>query len=198
MISSHVRIVILASGTGSNAEAIIKWSMRTSNVRVQALITDRKNALVIEKAKKNNIENVFVLPKKRDEERKKYDERLLELIKKINPDLIVLAGFMKILGKEIIKAYPRRIVNIHPTLLPKYPGLSGYEQSFQSNDSVYGCTVHYVDEGVDTGEIIGQSKILRLDNEDFESFKKRGLENENAFYPVMIENVLLKIAKDSK
>lgn len=184
------QLIILASGNGSNAEAIMEWAKSSCMAEIIAVLSDKKDAPVLERARKFKIPNIILLEKNKNESREKYDQRLLMELKRFNPDLILLAGFMRILGTVLVEAYSRKIINIHPTLLPKYPGLNGYEEMFKSNDQDVGCTVHYVDEGVDTGEVIGFSKFHRRPDDTFLEFKERGLRNENQFYPKIIEEIL--------
>lgn len=190
MMRRKYRLVILASGNGSNAESIMEWAKLTNYADIVAVISDKKNAFVLERAKKFQIPHILTVIKKEQESREEYDKKLLEELKKVQPDLILLAGFMRILNVETVNAYSKKILNIHPTLLPKYPGINGYEEMFQGSDEEVGCTVHYVDEGVDTGEIIGQSVFKRIPHETFLDFKARGLRNENLFYPKVIEKIL--------
>jgi phosphoribosylglycinamide formyltransferase-1 len=101
-----------------------------------------------------------------------------------------LAGFMRLLGPHFLKTYHKKIVNIHPSLLPLFPGVDGYGDAFKAEVTESGCTIHFVDEGIDTGDIIAQTKFPKIRGETFEEFKERGLAIENNFYPEVIEKLL--------
>lgn len=184
------RIAILASGNGSNAEAIMNWAMiQKSLAEVVCIGSNVKTAYVHERAKKFLVPT-FTISKKKNEDKHGFDERLVEKLQSYSPDWIVLAGYMKILTPVFLKKYPGRVINIHPSLLPAFPGLDGYGDAFRAGVSESGCTVHYVDEGVDTGAIIAQKKFSLIKGESFDDFKKRGLVIENQFYPEVIETLL--------
>lgn len=184
--------MILASGSGSNAEAIIRSA---TTYRVSTVICDNPQALVLERVKKLNI-SAHVVEKNLDESKFEYNQRLVDSVKSYNPDWIVLAGFMKMLSKEFLQNFyderikQCRIINIHPSLLPWFPGKDAYEQAFEANVSEYGCTIHFVDEGMDTGKIIYQQRLQREAQDTFEIFKARGLELENKIYPLVLEKLI--------
>lgn len=189
-----VKIVILASGSGSNAESIIRYAQAHNTFKVASVISDKSEALVLQRAKNLQIETETVV-KSKDETKASFEQRLAQTIQKHQPDWIVLAGFMKLLSKDfLINFYDQKIkqfkvVNIHPSLLPHFPGKEAYEQSFKSGMSEYGCTIHFVDEGMDTGKMIYQERLKKIEGEDFESFKARGLAAENRLYPIILEKL---------
>ena len=185
---AKLRLAILASGSGSNAEAIMKWAETSDVAEVVCVLSDKKNAPVLERAERFGVPNISV-KKKKNESKSDFDLRLLKELSSYEPDWIILAGFMRILTPAFLAHYPNRIVNIHPSLLPLFPGLDGYGEAFKADVLESGCSVHFVDEGVDTGEIIAQQKFKKIPGEDFESFKKRGLELENQFYPQVLEKL---------
>jgi phosphoribosylglycinamide formyltransferase-1 len=185
-----VKIAILASGSGSNAEAIIKWAKTSEIAEVVCVLSNRRDALVLNRAFNYNIEAFSVL-KRKNEEAIDYDKRLAAKLQEFSPDFIVLAGFMRLLSSDFLKTFNYNIINIHPSLLPLFPGMDGYGDAFKAGVSESGCTVHYVDEGMDTGKIIAQKKFPLIAGESFEDFKKRGLAIENKFYPEVLEKLLL-------
>ena len=184
-----VKVAILASGSGSNAEAIMKWAQSSSVFEVVCVGSNKKEALVLKRAQSFKVEAFTVLKKKNDE-KKDYDLRLVNKLREFSPDWIVLAGFMRLLSADFLKAFNYRVINIHPSLLPLFPGVDGYGDAFKANVSESGCTIHFVDEGMDTGKIIAQKKFSLIPGESFEDFKKRGLAIENSFYPEVLERLL--------
>jgi phosphoribosylglycinamide formyltransferase-1 len=183
------KLAILASGSGSNAEAIMKWAERSELASVVCVISDKKSAMVLERAKKFNVPAVFV-QKKKAESREDFDQKILSVLSDYDPDWIILAGYMKLVTKIFLDAFKEKVINIHPSLLPLFPGTNGYGEAFEAGMSETGCTIHYVDEGVDTGKIIDQRKFPLIRGESFEDFKARGLKIENEFYPEVIEKLL--------
>lgn len=188
------KIVILASGSGSNAENIIRYAQTHNTYQVSAVISDRSEALVLQRAKNLGVEAETVI-KTKDESKMQFEERLVHAIQKHQPDWIVLAGFMKLLSKNFLmnfydqKIKQFKVVNIHPSLLPLFPGKEAYDQSFKSGMPEYGCTIHFVDEGMDTGKMIYQERLRKIEGEDFEVFKARGLAAENRIYPIILEKL---------
>lgn len=185
-----VKIAILASGSGSNAEAIINWAKSSDIAEVVCVLSNKRDALVLNRAFNYNIEAFSVL-KRKSEDAVNYDKRLAAKLQKFSPDFIVLAGFMRLLSSDFLKTFNYKIINIHPSLLPLFPGMDGYGDAFRAGVSESGCTVHYVDEGMDTGKIIAQKSFPLIAGESFEDFKKRGLAIENKFYPEVLEKLLL-------
>lgn len=150
------RIVFLASGKGSNFEAVVDSIKRKSlDIETLGLICNKKDAKVLEKANQFGIKSILIPSDSNPE----FSEQLFQTLTDLNPDLIVLAGYMKILPTEIIQAFPNKIINIHPSLLPAFPGLKSIEKAFEYGVQYTGCTVHFVDEGVDSGAIILQSVV---------------------------------------
>lgn len=184
-----IRLAILASGSGSNAEAIIRWSRTTNYAEVVCIGSDKRKAFVHERAKAFNVPSFSIL-KKVGEERSSFDRRLFLKLADFRPDWIVLAGYMKLLTPQFLENFPERVINIHPSLLPAFPGSDGYGDAFKAEVEMSGCTVHFVDEGMDTGKIIAQTYIPRLPEDTLEDFKKRGLSIENEFYPRVLEKLL--------
>lgn len=182
-----VKIAVLVSGRGSNLQAIIASIKQNKiNAGIAIVISDIQNALALEKAKKNGIKTLFVDPN-RFKTKESFYEYIIEILKKEQVNLICLAGFMRILPKLFIRQYKNRIINIHPSLLPSFPGLNAQKKALDSGVKFSGCTVHFVDEGVDTGPIIIQAVVSVLDKDTVESLSKRILKEEHRIYPLAIK-----------
>jgi phosphoribosylglycinamide formyltransferase-1 len=183
---SFLKIGVLASGRGSNFQSIIdEIASHRLKAEIVLLITDNPSAFAIERAQKHGIEYLEILSK----EYRSKDEffvKIAEELKKRGVGLVVLAGFMRIVGKPLIDAFPNRIMNIHPALLPSFPGLHGQRQSLESGVKISGCTVHFVDEGMDTGPIIIQAAVPVLQNDTEETLSERILRYEHKIYPEAI------------
>ncbi len=146
------KLVVMASGSGSNFEAIAQGIIKGEiNATIELLIVNKENVGAIERAERLGIKWVY-------NECKNFSE-VIEIIREINPRFIVLAGFMKILPSEFIEAFENKIINVHPSLLPKYKGLHAVEQAIEAKEREIGATIHYVDTGVDTGKIITQQSF---------------------------------------
>jgi phosphoribosylglycinamide formyltransferase-1 len=180
------RIAVLASGRGSNFQAVIEAisSGRIPGTCV-ALITDNPNAYAIERAEKANVP-VIVLDYMSFPSKGAYEQALLAAMREQKADLYVLAGYMRILGTTIIQAFPGKIVNIHPALLPSFTGLHAQRQAVEYGVKVAGCTVHFVDENLDCGPIILQKCVPVLADDDDESLAERILIEEHICYPEAI------------
>ena len=180
------RIAVLASGRGSNFQAVIE-AIRARRIPAAcvALITDNPKAYAIERARKADVP-VIVLDYASFPSKDAYEHALLAAMQQQKADLFVLAGYMRILGTAIVQAFPQKIVNIHPALLPSFTGLHAQRQAVQYGVKVAGCTVHFVDENLDCGPIILQKcvPVLRDDNED--SLAERILIEEHTCYPEAI------------
>lgn len=158
-----IRIGVLASGRGSNFQSIID-GINEGDIdgEIVVLITDKPDAGAIERAEKNGIPSEVVL-RKNFESREHMDREIRRILDEKEVSLVVLAGYMRILSPELLKPYEHRIINIHPALLPSFPGTSGAKDAFEYGVKVSGCTVHFVDGGVDTGPIIEQTAV-RIDD----------------------------------
>lgn len=173
-----IKIALMASGEGSNALALIDEAKKCHNVEISKLIVDNPQAKIA--AQKLAIETIIV-PRKRNESRSRHEERILANLDDI--DWIFLAGYKRLLSKTILTQFPKRIVNIHPSLLPDFPGLHAYERAYEAKHPRCGATVHFVDEGMDTGAIIDQIKFLGAQaGETVGDFISRGKTNEWKLY----------------
>jgi len=182
-----LRVSVFISGRGTNLKSIINFSKRKSSpFKVVLIITNNKNAKGINFAKKNKIKYLFVNYKNKNN----AESKILINLKNNNISFICLAGFMKILSKKIINTYKNKILNIHPSLLPKYKGLNTHKRVIKNKEKFTGCTVHLVNSKLDEGKIIFQKKvrILKKDNEN--SLSKRVLKIENLIYPRAIKKFI--------
>lgn len=182
-----LKIAVLISGRGSNLQAIID-SIDSGYLpaRVICVISDKPGAEGLKRAEKHNIEAV-ALDHKKFPGKDAYEAELLRVLKEKSPDLICLAGYMRIVGKGLISAFKSRIVNIHPALLPSFPGLNAQRQALDHGAKISGCTVHFVDEGCDTGPIILQRAVPVLEGDNEESLSVRILAEEHKAYPEAIK-----------
>lgn len=151
-----IRIAVLASGRGSNFQSIID-GIKEGGIdgEIVALISDKRDAYALERAKQNGIP-AHVVSRSECAGREDMNQKILEVLDSCSPDLVVLAGYMRIITDELLIPYRHRIINIHPALLPSFPGLDGQKQAFEYGAKVSGCTVHFVDGGCDTGPVIEQ------------------------------------------
>jgi len=182
-----LRVCVFISGRGTNLKSLINFSKnKKSPIKIGLIITNNKNAKGINFAKKNKIKFLFIDYKNKNNAEKK----ILINLKKHSISFICLAGFMKILSKKIINIYKNRILNIHPSLLPKYKGLNTHKRVIKNKEKFTGCTVHLVNSKLDSGKIILQKKvrILKKDNEN--SLSKRVLKIENFIYPKAIKKFI--------
>lgn len=178
-------IAILGSGKGSNAQSIIDAiGAGTLDARIVCVLSDVPDAYILERARKHGIaaEHIDCSPFKTKLDGE-GEQRAIALLRKYGADTIVLAGFMRMVKKGLIQAFPHRIVNIHPALLPAFPGLASWKQALDYGAKVAGCTVHFVDEGMDTGPIIIQRAVPVLDDDTPESLHARIQEQEHIAYP---------------
>lgn len=178
-----VKIAVLVSGRGSNLQAIIDSIEKgdIKNAVVNVVVSNKADAYALERAEKHGISAVFLDPKGYD--RAEYDREILKILKQYDTDLLLLAGYFRLLGSEIIEAYRNRILNIHPSLLPAFKGLHAQKQAFEYGVKVAGCTVHFVDEGLDSGPIIIQKCVPVLPEDTEETLTARILEQEHIIYP---------------
>jgi len=180
-------VSVFISGRGTNLNSLINFSKRKdSSIKIGLIITNNKNARGLNFAKKNKIKFLIVDYKNKI----KAENKILLNLKNCNINFICLAGFMKILSKKIINKYKDKILNIHPSLLPKYKGLNTHKRVLKNNEKFTGCTVHLVNTKLDSGKIILQKKIKVLKNDDEGSLSKRVLKIENLTYPKAIKKFI--------
>ena len=189
MSLSIFNIAVLVSGRGSNLQAIIDSIERKElDVNLSVVISNKKEAMALERAKKNGIKTIFIDPTAYLNSQE-YDKELIKKLRELSIDLVCLAGYMRILSKEVIQSFDRKIINIHPSLLPAFPGLNAQKQAIKYGVKFSGCTVHFVDSGIDTGPIIMQTAVPVYDNDDEKSLSKRILEQEHYLYPKAIKMI---------
>ena len=178
-----MEVAVLASGRGSNFQSIIDAAKKGNlpNANVKLLIVNKTRAHAIERAKKYNIPHYIIESK--NKKRKDFDSEMLNVLKKNKIDIVVLAGFMRILSPFFVKKYKNKIINIHPSLLPLFPGAHAHRDVIEAGVTKSGCTVHFVDEGVDTGPIILQESLVISPQETEETLAKKILTLEHKIFP---------------
>lgn len=179
-----MKVGVLVSGRGSNLEALLKAQQEGSlGAEIVIVLSDNPQAQALEKAKKYGVQAQYVAPcGTRDD----YDQALVERLKAHGVELVVLAGFMRLVGGKFLKAFPERVINIHPSLLPAFPGLKAQEQAVKYGVKYSGCTVHFVDEGLDSGPIIAQAVVPVAPEDDGESLAQRILAEEHRLLPRVV------------
>ena len=192
-----VRLGILGSGKGSNCRAIIE-SIRsgTLSAEIRVVISDVFDAPILDIAREFGISNAYLPPggfRTRLEPQAEAD--LVRMLRDAGVELVVLAGFMRVLKAPMLNAFPRRIVNIHPSLLPKFPGLEAWRQALDAGEKLTGCTVHYVDEEIDHGDVIGQHEVPILADDTPESLHARIQIAEHELYPAAIGQVCRQLSR---
>ncbi len=182
----RLRLGVLASGRGSNLQAILEAiAAGRLPAEVAAVLSDKADAKALERARQAGVAAEFVDPQAHAG-REAFDRALAERLNAHAVQLVVLAGYMRILGPAFLDAFPGRIVHIHPSLLPAFPGLHAQRQALEYGVKVAGCTVHFVDEGLDSGPIILQAAVPVLEDDDEDSLAARILEQEHRLYPEAI------------
>lgn len=182
-----LRLGVLASGRGSNLQAIIDASEAGQiDAHVIVVVSDVADAYALERARTHGIDTVYLDPLAYGTP-ESFDATVIDLLRKHEVELVCLAGFMRLLSPHFIREYRNRIMNIHPALLPAFPGLHAQRQALRYGAKVSGCTVHFVDEGVDTGPIIIQAVVPVLDSDTEESLSTRILQYEHQIYPQAIQ-----------
>ena len=189
-IVAKTKTAILISGRGTNMSALIAASKTDDYpAEIDLVISNRPDAEGLKVAKSRDIKAV-ALDHKLFKSRRSFDKALHELLKEHNIEFVVCAGFMRILGKEIVRNWSGRMINIHPSLLPKYKGLDTHQRAIDARDKKHGCTVHWVSEGVDDGEIIAQAELEINGGDTADSLAKRVQALEHALYPLAFKQVL--------
>jgi phosphoribosylglycinamide formyltransferase 1 len=192
-------IGILGSGKGSNCRAILE-SIRSRDLAAEArvVISDVLDAPILEIAREFSVANAYLPPGQfRTRLEPQAEEELVRMLRDAGVHLVVLAGFMRVLHAPMLRAFPQRIINIHPSLLPKYPGLEAWKQALGAGETVTGCTVHYIDEKVDHGQIIARREVAILPHDTAESLHARIQIAEHELYPVAIAGFCEKYAASS-
>lgn len=178
----EMAIGVLASGNGSNLQALLD---RDLGAPISVVIANRPGARALERAERAGVPAVLI-DHTRFDTREGFDRALVEELQRRNVSWVVLAGFMRLIGAPMLEAFPRRIVNIHPSLLPSFPGLHAQRQAIAARVLISGCTVHLVDAGTDTGPILAQAAVPVLPGDDEEQLSRRILEREHQLLPAVV------------
>lgn len=183
-----LRIGVLGSGKGSNLDAIFHAIHdRHLPAEIKAVVSDVRDAGILNIGRAHRVHAKYVYPGESPSRlAPESEQNIVNVLQHERVELVLLAGFMRIVGPVLLAAYPRRIVNIHPSLLPRHRGLRAWEQALAAGDTVAGCTVHHVDEGVDTGEIIAQAEVDVLPGDTAETLHARIQEAEHVLYPEVV------------
>lgn len=183
------KIAVFASGSGSNFQAIIDAVKAGKlNCDVALLVCDKPGAFCIERAEKADVPALAISPKN-FASKADYEQEVLQHLTANEVDFIILAGYMRLIGATLLSAYEGRIINIHPSLLPSFPGKDAIGQAFNAKVKITGVTVHYVDEGMDTGPIIAQEAVKMDENETRESLEAKIHQVEHLLYPKVIQKL---------
>ena len=177
-----MKIAVFASGNGSNFQVIAE------QFSVEFVFADHRDAYVLKRAKNLGVQ-AYAFELKEFDSKQAYEEAIIDLLNKHAIDLVVLAGYMKIVGPTLLSACEGRIINIHPAYLPEFPGAHGIEDAWKAGVAESGVTVHWVDSGVDTGQVIKQVRVPRLAEDTIESFEARIHDNEYQLYPAVLESL---------
>jgi phosphoribosylglycinamide formyltransferase-1 len=192
--SAKARIAILISGRGSNMLALAD-AVRAATIpdaEIAVVISDQSNAAGLEKAKERGIETLSI--ERGGRKREEHDSEIVKALRDRQIDLVCLAGYMRVLSKAFIDAYRGRILNIHPSLLPLFPGLNAQQQALAQGAKISGCTVHFVDETLDGGPVIAQCQVPVHEGDTVTSLADRILVEEHKLYPEAVNQVLKQIA----
>jgi phosphoribosylglycinamide formyltransferase-1 len=187
-----MRIVILGSGEGTNAVAIMKAAVdqQLGDAEIVAVFSDIKEAMILEHAKSFNFSSNYLDPGNQKTIISVTEEdRWIHSIQELNPDLIVLAGFMRILKPKFLSEFKNKIINLHPSLLPSFPGLNSIERAFNKKVKITGCTVHWVNEEIDGGEIIAQAPVRIMNGDVLELVKQKVNAAEHMLLPWVIRDL---------
>jgi phosphoribosylglycinamide formyltransferase-1 len=195
MPEPRFRLAILLSGRGSNFEAIAEAveSAAIPDARIVAVISDVPEAAGLERARRRGLP-AHAVDRRQFAHRREHESGILRILEEARPDLICLAGYMRVLSAEFVARYRGRILNIHPALLPKFPGLHAQRHALEAGEKVSGCTVHFVDEGTDTGPVILQKTVPVLAGDTEDSLSERILVEEHRAYAEAIAKILAALS----
>jgi phosphoribosylglycinamide formyltransferase-1 len=186
-VNKKLRLAVLASGGGTNLQAIIDCCREgTLNAEIVLVLSNNPESGALRRARGSDLA-LACLDHRQFSDRFAYDQALIAVLRESGADLVVLAGFMRLLSDEFLRTFPGRIMNIHPSLLPAFPGLNAQRQALEYGVRLAGCTVHFLDSGVDTGPIILQAAVPVLDEDTVETLSRRILREEHRIYPLAIQ-----------
>ncbi|MBI1820618.1 MAG: phosphoribosylglycinamide formyltransferase [Nitrospirae bacterium] len=182
-MTDALKIGVLVSGNGTNLQAIIDAiENKELNAKISVVLSNKKTAFALERARKYGLTAVYVDPAP-FENRERYEQEIVRHLRDSGAQWIVLAGYMKMITSELLSAYRNHILNIHPSLLPAFTGLHAQAQALSYGVKITGCTVHLVDEGLDSGPVIVQAAVPVLESDTVDTLKSRILEKEHEIYP---------------
>ncbi|MDP1417519.1 phosphoribosylglycinamide formyltransferase [Peribacillus simplex] len=186
------RLAVFASGNGSNFQSIAE-AIKSGKLEAEIclVVCDREDAYVLERAKLENIDS-FSFSAKNYSNKNEYESEILEKLRQYEIEFIILAGYMRLIGPTLLQKYSQRIVNIHPSLLPSFPGKDAIGQAFDAGVKETGVTVHYVDDGMDTGPVIAQKAVPILEGDTKDILQKRIQEMEHDLYPSVLQELCHK------
>lgn len=187
-----MRVAIFASGNGTNFEALAdNQALKDAGLEIELLVCDQPKAAVIAKAEQRNVP-VFVNSLKDYPDRHLYEQAIIDKLEPLQIEYILLAGYMKVVTTTLLSKYAGRIINIHPSKLPKYSGLDSIQRAFDAHEKETGVTIHYIDEGVDTGPIIRQESVPIYDDDTVDTLETRVHDKEHQIYPEVVLELLKK------
>jgi phosphoribosylglycinamide formyltransferase-1 len=184
---ARLRLGVLISGSGTNLQSILDaCAQGRLDAEVALVVSNRPKAGGIERARRAGVP-VAVISHRKYDGREAFEDALIAALNEHRVQWVALAGFMRLLTPRFLRAFPERVVNIHPALLPAFPGVDGQQQALDYGVKVAGCTVHFVDAGTDSGPIIAQAVVAVLDDDDLDALKARILEQEHRLYPMVLQ-----------
>ena len=186
--STKLPVAIFASGNGTKFDAIAEADLP---IDIKLLVCDHHNAFVVQRAQRQNVE-VLIAELHKGEKRAIREGRILEELKKKGVQVIILAGYMRIVGETLLNAYPNKIINIHPALLPSFPGKQGILDAYNAGVDKTGVTIHFVDSGIDSGQIIAQEEVFRKEGDSLADLENRIHDVEHQLYPRTILQLIEK------
>ena len=187
---SNFNVAVLISGNGSNLQAIIDKFQKDELVNVSCVISNKKDAYGLVRAEKAKIDHYFI-DNKNFSSREEFEQAIINILNKYEPDLVVLAGFMRILSELFVNKYQNKLINIHPSLLPKHKGLDTHRKVLENQDEYHGVTVHFVDNTLDGGPILAQRRIL-VETQEIKELEAKIHELEHEIYPEVIKDIAQK------
>ena len=187
---SNFNVAVLISGNGSNLQAIIDKFQKDELVNVCCVVSNKKDAYGLVRAEKAKIDHYFI-DNKNFSSREEFEQAIINILNKYEPDLVVLAGFMRILSELFVNKYKNKLINIHPSLLPKYKGLDTHRKVLENQDDYHGVTVHFVDNTLDGGPILAQTRTP-VETQDIKELEEKIHELEHKIYPEVIKDIAQK------
>ena len=187
---SNFNVAVLISGNGSNLQAIIDKFQKDELVNVCCVVSNKKDAYGLVRAEKAKIDHYFI-DNKNFSSREEFEQALINILNKYEPDLVVLAGFMRILSELFVNKYQNKLINIHPSLLPKHKGLDTHRKVLENQDDYHGVTVHFVDNTLDGGPILAQTRTP-VETQDIKELEEKIHELEHKIYPEVIKDIAQK------